>query len=374
MRDDIITEKQFSAAVFTAVLSPMLRLLPRASVQPAGRWAWLSVAAAIPVLLVLAALMGSLRRSLGPREGAADLFLRVFGAVPGRVLLALYAAWFLFYAGYVLRAGAERLTSTVYQHSGPEPFLLATLAAALIVSLGTLRGAARTAVAFRRVLLTVLGAVFLLSLPHVETENLRLPRPLPFGGILTGALPVATAGGSAALFSFLRGYTAPKERGAVLSLLPPLALFLAAAAALCAVPTGVFGAALTARLSYPFFTMVRDLSLFGAQQRFESAVIALWVFADFLLCAMLLRCAHAALRGIFRLPDPEGNSAPLTLRGGRWLLLPEAAAAGLCAMALPAGSDDFRRWMETLVPLALDVFVYGGFPLLWLVGKLRKRI
>ena len=374
MRDDTITEKQFSAAVFTAVLSPMLRLLPRAAVLPAGRWAWLSVAAAIPILLLLAFLMGSLRRRLGKREGAADLFLRAFGPVLGRILLALYAAWFLFYAGFVLRAGAERLTATAYQHSGPEPFLLATLAAALLVSLGTLRGTARTAVVFRSVLLTVLGAVFLFSLPNVEPENLLPLLPEGYGGVLPGALPVATVGGSAALFSFLRGYTAPKEHGAALSLMPPLALFAAAAAALCVVTTGVFGATLTARLSYPFFTMVRDLSLFGARQRFEAAVIALWVFADFVLCTLLLRCAHEALRGIFRLPDPEGNAAPLSLREGRWLLLPEAAAAGLCALALPSAAEDFRLWMDRLVPLALDVFVYGGFPLLWAVGKLRKKL
>lgn len=374
MRDDIITEKQFSAAVFTAVLSPALRLLPRAAVLPAGCRAWLSVAAAVPLLLLLALLMGSLRQCLGPRESAADLFLRAFGPVLGRIVLALYAAWFLFYAGFVLRAGAERLTATAYQHSGPTPFLLATLAAALLVSLGTLRGAARTAVAFRRVLLTMLGAVFVFSLPDLAPEHLRPAQPVPFPGVLSGALPVAAVGGSAALFSFLRGYTAPREHGAVLSLLPPLALFAAVAAALCVVPTGVFGAALTARLSYPFFTMVRDLSLFGARQRFEAAVIALWVFADFLLCAMLLRCAHEALRGILRLPDPEGQGTPLTLRGGRWLLLPEAAAAGLCALALPAAAEDFRRWSETLVPLALDAFVYGGFPLLWLVGRLRKKL
>ena len=372
MRDDKLREKQFAAAVFTAVLAPMLRLLPRAAVLAAGRWAWLTAAAALPLLFLLALLMGSLRRGLRPGEGAAALFLRAFGPVLGRVFLALYAAWFLFYAGFILRAGAERLTAAAYRHSGPEPFLLATLAAALLASLGSLRGAARTAVVFRRVLLAVLGAVLLLSLRNVEPEHLRPLWPGSWGGVLRGALPVATVGGSAALFSFLRGYTAPGPDGAVRPLLPPLALFTAVSGALCAVTAGVFGPALTARLNYPFFTMVRDLSLFGSRQRFEAAVIALWVFADFTLCTLLLRCSHEALRTIFRLPGPEEN-APRSLRGGRWLLLCEAAAAGVCALSLPAGAEAFRLWMERLVPLMMDGFVYGGFPLLWLVGKLRKK-
>ena len=374
MREDSITDRQFAAAVFTAVLSPMLRVLPRIAAVSAGRWAWLTVPAALPLLLVLALLMGSLRRSLAPGEGAAGLFLRAFGPVAGRVLLALYAGWFLFYAGFILRSGAERLTAAAYQHSGPEPFLLATLAAALLAALGTLRGAARTGVVFRAVLLTVLGAALVLSLPNIEAANLRPLGPVPVRSLPDGARSVAAVGGTAALFSFLRGYTAPGGRGAARLLLPPLALFVAVAAALCLVPVGVFGAALTARLSYPFFTMVRDLSVLGVTQRFEAVVIALWVSADFLLCVLLLRCAHEALRVMLRLPAPEGASAPRSLRGGRWLLLPEAAAAGACALALPAAAEDFRLWSEQLVPLLMCLFVYGGFPLLWLVGKLRKKL
>ena len=373
MRDDSVTDRQFAAAVFTAVLSPMLRVLPRAAAVSAGRWAWLTVPAALPLLLLLALLMGSLRRGLALGEGAAGLFLRAFGPVFGRVLLALYAGWILFYAGFILRSGAERLASAAYQHSGPEPFLLATLAAALFAALGTLRGAARTGVVFRAVLLAVLGAVLALSLPNIEAANLRPAGPVSAGGLADGARSVAAVGGTAALFSFLRGYTGPRGRDAARSLLPPLALFAAVAAALCLVPVGVFGAALTARLSYPFFTMVRDLSVLGVTQRFEAVVIALWVFADFLLCVLLLRCAHEALRAIFLLPSPEGNEALLSLRGGRWLLLFETAAAGACALALPAAAEDLRLWSERLVPLLMCLFVYGGFPLLWLVGKLRKK-
>lgn len=374
MRNESVTDRQFAAAALTAVLSPLLRVFPRAAAAAAGRWAWLAVPAALPLLLVLALLMASLRRALAPGEGAADLFLRVFGPAAGRILLALYAGWLLFYAGFILRSGAERLTAAAYRHSGPEPFFLATLAAALLAALGTLRGAARTGVVFRGALLTVLGAALVLAMPEIDPENLRPAGPVPVGGVLSGALSVAAVGGAAALFSFLRGYTASADRSAARVLLPSLALFAAAAAALCVVTTGVFGAALTARLSYPFFTMVRDLSLLGVTQRFEAPVIALWVFADFLLCALLLRCAHEALRAIFALPPPEGSHAPLSLRGGRWLLLPEAAAAGLCALALPAAAEDFRLWSERFVPLLMILFVYGGFPLLWLAGRLRGKL
>lgn len=375
MKDDHLTEKQFSAAVFTALLSPMMRVLPRGAAILAGKWATLSVLPAIPVLAALAFLMASLRRSMQPGEGAAQLILRVFGSVLGRLLLAGYAAWFLFYAGFILRSGAERLTATVYPHSDPAPFVAVMLALSLLAALGTLRAAGRTAAVLRAVMLAVLAAVFLLAVPNIEKENLVPLRMEDSRGVLAGALPIVTVGGAAGLFSFLRGYTPPAGKDAVRLLLPPLALFAAAAGCLTLVTVGAFGAKLTARLSYPFFTMIRDLSLSGTAQRFEAAVIALWVFADFILCTLLLRCAHEALRAIFGFPQAEADGGSLfRMGGGRWLLWAGAAAAGLCALKLPSAADEFRLWMERLVPLALDIAVYGGFPLLWLVGKLRKKI
>ncbi len=374
-KDDHLTERQFAAAVFTALLSPMMRVLPRATAILAGKWAWLSVLPAVPVLLALAALMASLRRSMAPGEGSAQLFLRVFGRVLGRVLLAVYAAWFLFYAGFILRSGADRLTATVYPHGGPGPFVAVMLGLSLLAALGTLRAAGRTAAVFRGLLLAVLAAVFLLSVPNMEPENLL---PLRLGdsrGVLAGALPIVTVGGAAGLFSFLRGYTPPAGRDAMRLLIPPLALFTAAAAALDIVTVGAFGAKLTARLSYPFFTMIRDLSVAGTAQRFEAAVIVLWVFADFTMCTLLLRCGHEALRAVFSLPGAEeGGRTLLQMKNGRWLLWAEAAAAGACALLLPSAAESFRPWMESLVPLAMDLAVFGGFPLLWLVGRLRKKL
>lgn len=372
MKDDHVTGRQYTAAVFAALLSPMVRVLPRLPALAAGRWAWLCVLPAVPVLFAMGLLMRTLRGSMGPGEGAAALFLRVFGPIIGRLLLAAYAAWMLFYAGFVLRSGAERLAAAVYPHSGIAIFIISLLTAAALASLGSLRAMARTGLVLRGALLAVLGAVFLLSLPHIERDFLL---PLPRTGAvecLAGTASVLTVGGAACLFSFLRGYV-PREENRADGLIPGLILFSCAAALLCLTAVGVFGAALTTRLSYPFFTMVRDLSLSGRAQRFEAAVVALWIFADYVMCSLLLRCSHEALRTVLRLPPPErAESSLLCLRGGRWLLWVEAAAAGLCAFLLPSDAAAFRRLAENTLPVVMDVFVFGGFPLLWLAGRVRK--
>ena len=373
MKKEQINERQISAAVFTALLSPMVRVLPRLAAILAGQWAWLCVLSALPVLAALELVLRELRRGMGPGEGAAALFPRVYGKVLGPVLLFVCTAWFLFYAGFVLRSGAERLTSAVYPHSGSEIFVLLTLGAALAAVLGPLRAAVRAAAVLRMALIAVLGAVILLSVRNIETENLFPLRLEDARRLLPGMIPAATVGGTAALFVFLRGYASPTEDASARPFFWHLLLFVASATLLCLTTVGAFGEKLTARLAYPFFTMARDLSVHGTPKRFDAAVIALWVSADYVMCVFLLRCAHETLRTALRLPQPErAGNKPLHMRDGRWLLWTEAAAAGLCALVLPSGADDLRRWGEQFIPLIMNIFVFGGYPMLWLVGKLRK--
>lgn len=370
MKDTTITRKQFSAVILTALLSPLMRILPRSAVLLAGKGAWLSVIPALPVLLLLAALMSSLRRQLLPGEGVASLFLRFMGPVFGRVVLIIYTAWFLFYAGFILRSGAERLADTVYQTSSLDPFTLVLLALCLLVSLGTLRAAARTAVLLRAILLGALGLVFIFAIPNLSLKNLF---PLTWSdapGIVKGSWSVFTVGAVAAYFSFLSGYAEPPEKP-LKWLTLPLLVFLGVAAILCFEVIGSLGAGLATQLSYPFFTMVRDISLFNIAQRIEAVVIALWVLADFILCTLLLRCANEALRPVFQLPKTE--ELPLfSLRRGRWLLWAGAAAAYGCNHLLAPSSFQLLFWSNKLLPLVSNCLVFGGFSLLWLVGKLRK--
>ena len=116
--------------------------------------------------------------------------------------------------------------------------------------------------------------------------------------------------------------------------------------------------------------MILELEQYA--QRVEALIIALWVFADVYLCALLLRCAHEAFRRILGLPDREG--APLLRLGdGRWLLWAEAAAMVLLGQLLAVSPERFRYWLYTLAPLGTVILTYGGFSLLWLVGRLRKN-
>lgn len=366
-----LTRRQFAAACFVALLSPLMRLLPRIAVQLAGRGAFLSVIPAFFGLLPLVWLVTAYGRYMKPGEGMAQLLMGWLGPVFGRAVLLLYAGWFLFYAGFILRSGAERLVATVYPNSAVTPFVLITLALCLLTAMGTLGAAARTAVLFRAILLAVLGIVFVFSVPNISPENL-----LPLTGddalpILLGAWPLMTLGGAAVCFSFLFGYVERGERP-LRHAIPSMLLLLAVSALSCVEVVGTFGPGLTGQLNYPFFIMIRDVSILNLFQRIEAVVIALWVFTDYTLCTLLLRCAYEALRPVFHLSPPEGRPM-FSLRRGRWVLLAEGAAAFLCSRLIPSAADEFLLWSDRIVPIVGDILIYGLLPLLWIVTAAARK-
>ena len=370
MDNETITRKQLSAAVTVSLLSPLLRLLPQTAVGFAGRAAWMGALTALVPLTALGLVMASFRRRLRPGEGMGGLLLRWLGPVAGRIVLCLYGAWFLFYGGFILRSGAERLVSTIYPSSGQDLFLLVTIGLCLAVSLGALRAAARAAVIMRAVLTGALVLVLALSLPNMDAAFLGPIGARDVLAAVPGALPFASVCAVAACFSFLEGYARPPKgrlwpAGAAL-------LVLGLGAAVCLAVVCVFGPALAGTLTYPFFVMIRGISLWDLVPRIEAAVIAVWVGADFMLVTMLLRCAHEALRPVFGYPVPDGLPA-FSLGKGRWLQWLEGLAVLGCSALFDLPPWQLKLWSDRYIPLCSDVMLYGGFGLLWLVTLPQRK-
>ena len=112
---------QLIALCTVIVLVPALRLFPPVATQFAGRAAWLSAPAALfPVLLYILFLDDFMARRM-EGEGLAELLMRALGPVAGKIALGFSALWFLFYGGFMLRAGADRFITTIYPNSS-SPF------------------------------------------------------------------------------------------------------------------------------------------------------------------------------------------------------------------------------------------------------------
>ena len=366
MQHDRITPRQFTAAAFVAALSPLARRFPRALAAAAGHGAWLAVPlSAAPMLALLLALWLLFRRR-GAGTGLAEILADLLGPVPGRLLTGVYGLWFLFYAGFLLRSGAERFIATVYNGASPALFVVGTALLCAPAAAGRALPLARTAMLLRPLMCALFLLVALLTAKDLDV-SLLLP--------LTGAdvLPAARAAlETANILSlvFCLGFLGDRldrpltARDAA----PWLGALLAVIALMTVGCLGMFGAELTAKMRYPYFMLVRDLSVLGALERVEPVVVALWVFPDFLLVSLLLHMGAGNLRLCF-----SGRAEKRPGAAGRWLPLGCAAAAAAIALALPGSLDAFRRLSERTVPLLSAAVGFGLLPPLLLLSALRRR-
>ena len=360
-KEEKLSARQFLLLSWCALLSPLVRQTPLSLVRLAGAGAWVSALLAAVPLLGMLALLRSLLLRCGEGEGLGYCFLRALGAVPGRLVLALCTLWMLFYAGFVLRSGADRFIATVYPDRRAAPFILVMGALGLMAGLGRLKILGR----FAEITAPVLIALFLLLFPGILSHGDRA-EPLSLTGadalpILRGVFPAADTLALPALGAFVWGKTKKgSARSWVLGILGTVLLM----AALCFSAVAVFGTALTARLYYPFFVLLRNVQPFRLTERVEPLLIAQWVVTDFLLFSLLLHAAEENMK--LCLGGGEGGRTRRLLAA----LFTALLSAFLCADS----SFALIRLSSTLIPAGNAVLLFGVLPTIWCVGQLRHTI
>ena len=369
-----IGRRQLLSLGAAALLGPSLRLYPTASAAQAGRAAWLCALAALPVLLLYLRFLCRLLDSRRDGEGLAELILRALGPRLGRAALALLGLWLLLYAGFTLRAGAERYTVTVFPYSGAAGFALTLGALALLGALGPVRSLARAARMALPWLLLLLLPLLLVGLASARRVNLLPLTVYDLPALARGALPVIDVL-SMGLYTcaFLLGEVPRQpggQRDTALALGGySLLLSLAGAAVI-----GSLGAELCLRLSQPFFTLVRNLVFFRTLERVEAFVATLWVLPDFLLAALLLFSAQHCLRLALGQDPRYRGQRRWDLSGGRWLILLCGLTAAALGLLLAPDAAALLRWSLQLIPTLNLGVAFGLLPLIYIIGRQRKAL
>ena len=371
MNADGINGRQYLSLMLFGCLAPMLRRMPRALAQTAGFGAWLSILICILPAALLLALHRMLLRTAGNGRGMCEILRDALGRRVGSIFIALYAAWMLFLAGYVLRGGAERFITTIYPNNDPLVFMVVTLLACLFAAMGSLKAIARTAMVFRPWLLGALVLVFAFSLPDAKLAGLWQPAPGSGDGIARGCLAALEPLCFPVCVAFARDMCReelPRRRW-----VPWFAAVFVAEELLYVCVIGLFGPELTARLANPFLSMVRGVSLFGAIERVEAVVVTLWVFSDFVFFSLLIFMASRSLRLLFGFAQTD-KPRIFDLHNGRWMT-PVCAALSLaagCCMGLGTGS--FGETSAHTVPLVNLTFSFAVPAAVLAVGRARRRI
>ncbi len=358
MRDDTVSFRQFAVSGALLTLSPASRLLPKAALELGGRSCWLAVFPAFGALLLLLLAARALLRGSG---GLLAVLETVLGRVPGRAAAVLVSLWLSLYCGFILRSGAERLLSTVYESGTLWFFLLSMAAVALVPALGRVSTAARAAELSMLLLAPILLLLFLFALPEIKPEYLLPVEPWRAGGLAAAALPMLDACTLWVYLGFLGKY---RRKGSFrrAAALRWAALAMAAVLFTVLCTAGILGPESAKHQQYPFFVMVSNIRLFNVLERIEPLIVLIWVLTDQALLSLLLLSSAESLRDCFAL---KSRRVPVLLCGAVMLA---------AAFVLVGNAFELERLSERVVPIVNLSLTAIGIPLLLAVKKIKKKL
>ena len=286
--------------ILCAMVVPIARVLERYAAQSADSAAWVSplIAAALfaPYATVLIVLIKK-----HPGMSLSDINEAVFGKNIGKIVNTAFALWFLMLSGYYLCQFAERMATTVYSNTNSAIFVTLML----IVASYSLKRGQETLIRASTLFFYAVISVFVLSLillvPSVNTEY-HLPVT---GGLLSGAFS-----GAVQMFSALTYFvTFPvflsdvKEGG----ISKPLIVGGYTAVLLMLFTTfvivGIFSAPAAAQMPFPFFSAVKEISLFDSVERIEAIILCIMMLGDFTIVVLFILCCGKTVKSAYRLKD-----------------------------------------------------------------------
>ncbi len=355
MKGENITARQLAVTVFISLLSPFIRILPRSAVNIAQNAAWLSVIpATVAGFIYLRAISGRTAKSLSSRIKYA------LGNFGGKIFLSIIFLWLLFYGGFVARSAAERLVSTVYQRGGVSVFLWVMAAASALAGGGSLKGLVRTGEVFSVIIGVLLIIVIFASVMNVELENLLPVKVEDTGKILLGSLPILDVIGAGLYFLFLGGSVRSRDNlGKEIG--KKFLSTMAAIFGVMVVTVGFCHYSLIPNFQNGFFTVIRNITIFGVVERIEALIIATWILTDFMLLSSVIMICRKILGSIFR----SGESPVLAAAFGA-----VTAAVG----SLFPNAFVLESFSDLYVPVINMTLTYILIPAVMVAGWIKGQV
>lgn len=370
---NIIERRQLLSLGLIIMLAPALRIFPAETSALAGRAAWLSPLAAAPLLISYMLFLTRLIDCKKEGENFQDLTLRALGPKGGKFALAIMSLWMLLYSGFVLRAGVDRLIVTTYPNSSPSSFTLVMGFVALMAALSPPCAIARIGRMVRPVVLGVLLLLFVFACFSIDFGNLGpITKHDIIPCIMGSAVSIDIVSCSVVAMSLIFGGLKKQENNfRFLCLWCGEALLLLSFLGIAVV--GTFGAELSASLTRPFFVLVKNMVFFRTVERVEALVVMLWIFPDFLLTSLFLWAGQYSIRLMLGF-DATYHGRKLDFSHGRFIIWICAVIVTVFALLLAPDALKLEIWSAYIIPALNLSFAFLFFPLVYVIGKDKKRL
>lgn len=349
--------KNLILVTLCGLIVPISRVLDHHAASVASSAAWLTPFAAALLFVPYCFILISLTKRY-PGKGLAEINKLVFGNVIGIFINLLYMAWFTLLSAYYLCKFGERMAATVFYDTDATVFVSVML---ILLSFALSRGQEPLLRACSLFFFAV-AAVFVASLLSV-TPNLHPEYNLPVYPSLTGGV----LKGGVQIFSVLTYFTAVPfffrhvksdglgkylfKGGAVALLLCLLSIF---------VIVGLFSAPLVAEMPFPFFSAVKEISVYDSVERIEAIIICVMILSDFSIIALFMLSFGNAAKETFGLKAPVKFNLILLL-------------IFIISLFFSSNSTKLNH-ISAIMIVPLNLIIGAGLPLvLFLTMLVRKR-
>ena len=373
-RTNVITRWQQICVCFLCMLSTVIRLLPRQAALTSGPYSWIAALLSFIPLALIYALSNRAFKNAGEEDGFAQLFIRSLGGKLGKALVIVFTLWLIFYLSVMLKNTADKYISSSYQGASPVFFIVIILALSSVAILGSFASLSKTAEAFFPLLALVMVSVLAIGIKDIDTHNLPPLPPAHITKMLSG-IPTLAASQSVALYlGFLEGRVVHKEKRNISNFVF-LIMMCVTVCLLCLTTIGIFGSELTGALSFPFFVLVRNLSLFNVLDRVESAIIGLWVVSDFILISTFMFIVVSNIRICAGLDQKSHEkTGSFSLKDSRWIIWIVIAVVLALSLTLFPNSFELANFLNITAPIVNASLIFGLLPLILIIGIVRKKL
>ena len=346
--------------VVTAMFSPFVQLMPSYTTRFAGQAAWVSAVWAFVIFLPIIFILGSFAKKYSDMD-FIEIMDDICGKVISRIFAFIYLAMVVMLAALYLRYYCESLLSTALPYVSPYIFL--TSMAAVVWA-----AARKSTVTFARMneimMCVILLSFIVCSVFSVPSMNIRNFLPVSYLDIvpsLRGSVGVLAVWSYIPIVLLFLPNVNGKENINAVCMKTHIAVF-AIALAVMAVTEGVLGSGTAAIVQIPFFTAVKQISVFGYIERIESLVVSLWVISDFTLITLFITLAYSITKRLFG------------MSGGRSVVSAYIFIIFPLSMLLGRSVFELQNF-SNMVVVYLNVILGIGVPAaVFLLGKIRRRL
>ncbi|NLY43293.1 MAG: endospore germination permease [Clostridiaceae bacterium] len=355
-----ISIRQAVIIFLMVVYSPAIRLFPVLSSEIGERAGWLTPVFAVLPFIGLVYIMHEMFKK-EKEASLSDIFIKVLGNIPGRVLLSIYLIWLMILLGTYVRYFSERFL-TLLLPNNPMPFFTITILLLVFYAVrGGIVSLTRTAEFFFLLFSILFVILFILTLANVEIINLF---PVTYYDILPlvkSTYSILGIWGYFTFIFFIGDKINDKEHIKRFGL--QAAVYLLLVTIMLLVQTiGVYGHTVIQRISMPYFVVIQSISIMESLERIESVTLTFWVIVDFVIISVFMYIIIRIIKQLFSLSSSKQFMSPVTM------------FAYVFSFYVSRNNFELSNFSKYI---ALQVNIALGFVLpfiVFVIGKIRKKI